>query len=70
MRDLISRGVRWVSSCFAVSAAAVVLWRGHSFEDSFGADMTVPVMCSLAALVFTLTGLSILAQHEEQDFQS
>jgi len=70
MKDLISRGVRWVSSFSAVVAAAGVLWRGHSFEDPFGAGMTVPVMCALTAIVLTLTGLSVLAQREEQDFQS
>lgn len=70
MKDSFRSLGRRVLGAFTIVAGVFLLWRGHAFDDPYGAGITVPLMCALTALLFTLTGLSALMQREEEDYQS
>jgi hypothetical protein len=52
--------------CICIAIAAFVIWRGNLCNDSSGGShLIVPVMCVIAGVLVSLTGLALGFQGDE-----
>jgi hypothetical protein len=64
--ESVSRLRRLLVAIICGCIAGVLAWRGCTYTDGH-AGMTVPLMCTAAALAIAVTGLAILIRADDND---
>lgn len=58
--ELTRRLIQGIKMLVAVAIGAVLIYRGHAYNDAHGPGLLVPVMCVLSALTLVGTALAMI----------
>jgi hypothetical protein len=68
IKDAASHAVKMVLGVVALAVAVVLVWRGNTYGDGAqGTTFLIPAMCTLTAVIVTMTVLAAVLHRPEHE---